>query len=227
MYAKVALLPKRRGNLHPPSVFQSGVSGAPDEVFVPSVEQADGSIVGLGIFSSEQIALRVLKDFLKRTEQMELIAAEMTKWQIDLIGHEGSTIILRMANRICPVCQRKTFWFDLNNFSAHCEGNMCGAWIEDNIHLEDTIDCGWPPTRFLHQSHSIDNAIAELKKIGAKLHAAGQRVSEISDAAHSEAFGMESPKDRKERLMRQFGESGDSQLLSTNSNDEEGTPADE
>lgn len=189
------------------------MSDAPAEVFVPSVEQSDGSIVGLGVFSSEPIAMRVLKDFLKRTEQMDLIAAVLTKWEIDLIGHEGSTIILRMSNRICPVCQRKTFWFDLNNFNAHCEGNMCGAWIEDNIHDEEIIDCGWPPTRYLHQSRSIKDAIAELKKIGAKLHAAGQRVSELSDAAYAEAFEYEAPKDRKERLMRQFGESGESSLL--------------
>ena len=35
-----------------------------DEVFVPSVEQGDGVVVGLGIFSSETIAMNVLKDFL-------------------------------------------------------------------------------------------------------------------------------------------------------------------
>ncbi len=58
------------------------MSDAPAEVFVPSVEQSDGSIVGLGVFSSEPIAMRVLKDFLKRTEQMDLIAAVLTSGKL-------------------------------------------------------------------------------------------------------------------------------------------------
>ena len=176
-----------------------------NEVFVPSVEQSNGEIVGLGIFSTEPIAMSVLKDFLKRTEQMDLVSAELTKWQIDMIGQEGSTLLLRMANRLCPVCERITFWVDLVSFNALCYGGSCGAWIEDNIHDEEIIDCGWPPLRFLHQSRSIKDAMNELKKMGARLKAAGAAASEMADQAHGVEY--DDPKNRAERLMRQFGQS--------------------
>ena len=181
-----------------------------DEVFVPSVEQGDGVVVGLGIFSSETIAMNVLKDFLKRTEQMDLVSSELTKWQLDMIGQDGSTLLLRMANRLCPVCERTTFWVDLVSFNALCYGTSCGAWIEDNIHEDEIIDCGWPPLRYLHQSRSVKDAMYELGKIGARLKAAGEAASALADQAYEDEFG--DPKNRTERIMRQFGQSalGDS-----------------
>ena len=165
------------------------MADAEREVFVPSVEQGDGIVVGLGIFSTEKIAMSVLKDFLKRTEQMDLISAEMTRWVIDIIGHEGSNLLFRMANRRCPVCERNTFWIDLVSFNAMCYGSGCGAWIEDNI--EEIIDCGWPPLRFLHQSPTVESAMTELGKMGARLKAAGQADSDLAAKAFLEEYGEE------------------------------------
>ncbi len=165
------------------------MADAEREVFVPSVEQGDSVVVALGIFSEEKIAMSVLKDFLKRTEQMDLVSAEMTRWVIDIIGHEGSSLLFRMANRMCPVCERNTFWIDLVSFNAMCYGSGCGAWIEDNIHQEEIIDCGWPPMRFLHQSPTVESAMTELGKMGARLKAAGQASSALAARAFLEEYG--------------------------------------
>lgn len=180
------------------------MADAEREVFVPSVEQGDGIVVGLGIFSEEKIAMSVLKDFLKRTEQMDLISAEMTRWVIDIIGHEGSNLLFRMANRRCPVCERNTFWVDLASFSAMCYGSGCGAWIEDNFHIEEIVDCGWPPLRFLHQSSTVENAMTELRKMGIRLKAAGQANSALAAKAFLDEVGAEGS--LTEEVLAKMGE---------------------
>ena len=45
----------------------------------------------------------------------------------------------------------------------------------------------------------------ELKKMGARLKAAGAAASEMADQAHGVEY--DDPKNRTERLMRQFGQS--------------------
>jgi len=159
------------------------MTDAPQEVYVPSVEQRDEVVVGLGVFSTEKIALSILKDFLKRSEQMDLISAEMTKWEIDIVGQEASSLLMRLANRQCPVCERGAFWLDLKSFNAQCYASGCGAWIEDNIHDEDIIDCGWPPLRFLHQASTVEIAMKKLEEMGARLKAAGQANSMLASQA--------------------------------------------
>ena len=46
--------------------------GSPSRVYVPSVLEADGNAIGMGCFSTEQIAWEVMKTFLGKSEQMDL-----------------------------------------------------------------------------------------------------------------------------------------------------------
>jgi hypothetical protein len=79
-----------------------------------------------------------------------------------------------MECKDCPVCGRRTFWMDLENFSALCHGNACAAWVEESTLEPGVIDCGWPPVRFLKQAKDIDEAFSELFKLGDKMKAISQ-----------------------------------------------------
>lgn len=146
-------------------------------VYVPTVLETEGNAIGLGCFSSEQIAWQVLRSFLKKSEQMSLESASIVIWDVDVIGHEAMTELTNLVVKSCPVCLRKTMWFDLDQFSAICYGTACSAWIEENVHTPEIIDCGFPPTQFLKQAKSIDEAMTELGIVGSKIRSAGEDVS--------------------------------------------------
>ena len=146
-------------------------------VFVPTVLETSGNAIGLGCFSTEQVAWQVLRSFLKKSEQMSLDSASIVIWDIDVIGHDAMTELTNLVVRECPVCQRKTMWFDLDQYSAICYGTACSAWIEENLHEKDIIDCGFPPTQYLKQTKSIDEAITELTNLGNKIRSAGEDVT--------------------------------------------------
>ena len=101
-------------------------------VFVPSVVEEDGSNLGLGCFSTEKVAWQVLRTFLKKSEEMLLTNCSVVIWDIDRVGEEAMTVLATMECKDCPVCSRRTFWIDLENFSALCHGSACSAWIEEN-----------------------------------------------------------------------------------------------
>jgi len=142
-------------------------------VFVPSVTEEDGGTIGLGCFSTEKVAWEVLRTFLKRSEEMLLTSSSVVVWDIDRVGEEAMNVLATMECKDCPVCSRRTFWIDLENFSALCHGSACSAWIEENTVDPEIIDCGWPTIRFLKQSKSIEEAVRELYKLGDRLRAAG------------------------------------------------------
>ena len=144
-------------------------------VFVPSVVEQDGGTIGLGCFSSEETAWQVLRAFLKKSEQMLLTNSSVIIWDVDRVGEDAMTVLSTMECKDCPVCSRRTFWVDLDNFSALCHGSACSAWIEENTIDSEIIDCGWPTTRFLKQNKSIEEAVRELYKLGDKLRAAGMK----------------------------------------------------
>ena len=108
---------------------------------------------------------------------MSLDSASIVIWDVDVIGHDAMTELSNLVVKTCPVCLRKTMWFDLDQFSAICYGTACSAWIEENVHSPDIIDCGFPPTQFLKQTKSIDEAMTELGNIGSKIRSAGEDVS--------------------------------------------------
>ena len=142
-------------------------------VFVPSVTEEDGGTIGLGCFSTEKVAWEVLRTFLKRSEEMLLTSSSVVVWDIDRVGEEAMNVLATMECKDCPVCSRRTFWIDTDNFSALCHGTACSAWIEENTVDPEIIDCGWPTIRFLKQNKSIDEAVEALFKLGDKLKSAG------------------------------------------------------
>ncbi|MFL2984502.1 MAG: hypothetical protein ACJZ5B_03370 [Candidatus Poseidoniaceae archaeon] len=159
-------------------------------VFVPSVTEEDGGTIGLGCFSSEKVAWEVLRTFLKRSEEMLLSSSSVVIWDVDRVGEEAMTVLATMECKDCPVCSRRTFWIDLENFSALCHGSACSAWIEENTVDPEIIDCGWPTIRFLKQSKSIEEAVKELYKLGDRLKAAGvgEQVSGSAEQLMQEHF---------------------------------------
>ena len=170
------------------------------EVFVPTVEEADGNVIGLGVFSSERIANNILKEYFKHSWKGSIVSANLTRWQVDLVGEDAITVLAKWSCQNCPICARPTFWIDLDNFSALCHGTACGAWMEDNIHEEDVIDIGLPSIRWLHQARSIKQAMIEFRKKAAEMRAAGgEPDEEMVD------YTMEDAKTRMERLMRKEG----------------------
>lgn len=140
---------------------------SPSRVYVPSVLEVDGNAIGMGCFSSEQIAWEVMKTFLAKSEQMNLEQATIVAWDVDVVGEDGMTVLTKLEGKICPVCQRRTFWVDLEHLSALCYGSQCSAWIEQSTVDPEIIDCGWPPLRFLKQVKEIEEAYNELRTIGA------------------------------------------------------------
>ena len=148
-------------------------------VFVPSVTEEDGGTIALGCFSTEDTAWQVLRAFLKKSEQMLLESCSVVVWDVDIVGEEAMTILSTMECRDCPVCGRRTFWIDVDNFSALCHGSACSAWIEENTVDPEIIDCGWPTIRFLKQNKSIDEAVETLFKLGDRLKSVGsERIDE-------------------------------------------------
>jgi hypothetical protein len=105
---------------------------------------------------------------------MALKRSDLVIWDVDKVGEEGMTVLSSMHCRDCPVCKRRTFWIDLETFSAMCTGQACEAWIEESTIEPGIIDLGWPPMRFLKQAENLGDAISELNKIGAQLEAAGR-----------------------------------------------------
>ena len=150
----------------------------PSRVFVPSVTEEDGGTIGLGVFSSEEVAWKVLRKFLSKSHLMTLTRSDLVIWEIDQVGEDGMTVLSSMHCRDCPVCKRRTFWMDLDTYSAMCTGNLCAAWIEESTVEPGKIDLGWPPTRFLKQAETIEDALSELRIIGAEIEAAGRTPDE-------------------------------------------------
>ena len=143
-------------------------------VYVASVVEEGDNSLALGCFSSEETAWQVLRTFIKKSEQMLLVSSTVVVWDIDVIGENGVNVLSTMECKDCPVCARRTFWMDLDNFSALCHGDACAAWVEESTLEPGVIDCGWPPIRFLKQTQSIDEAFSELFKLGDQMKAISQ-----------------------------------------------------
>ena len=156
---------------------------SPSRVFVPSVLEAAGNAIGMGCFSTEQIAWEVMKTVLAKSEQMNLEQATIIAWDVDVVGTDGMTVLTTLEGKICPVCQRRTFWVDLEHLSALCYGSQCSAWIEQSTVDPEIIDCGWPPLRFLKQVKDIEEAYNELRTVGADVLASTEEYSNAATQA--------------------------------------------
>ena len=135
-------------------------------VYVPSVIEEEQGPIGLGCFSEEATAWRVLRAFLRKTERMRLERASVVAWDVDVIGEDGMTELAHLQVRDCPVCRRRTMWVDLRQFSALCYGSACEAWVEEHPTEKDTVDCGWPQTRFFQRCETAEEAFEVLAGLG-------------------------------------------------------------
>ena len=60
-------------------------------VYVPSAVEEDGTVVGMGCFSSQETALNVLRSFLKKSHQVPLQRASVAAWDIDAVSYTHLT----------------------------------------------------------------------------------------------------------------------------------------
>ncbi len=152
-------------------------------VYVPSVIEEEQGPIGLGCFSEEATAWRVLRAFLRKTERMRLERASVVAWDVDVIGEDGMTELAHLQVRDCPVCRRRTMWVDLRQFSALCYGSACEAWVEEHPTEKDTVDCGWPQTRFFQRCETAEEAFEVLSGLGADIHAHEENKQGEAEAA--------------------------------------------
>ena len=62
-------------------------------VYVPSAVEEDGTVVGMGCFSSQETALNVLRSFLKKSHQVPLQRASVAAWDVDVVGDDAVTVL--------------------------------------------------------------------------------------------------------------------------------------
>jgi hypothetical protein len=162
---------------------------SPSRVYVPSATESDGTAIGMGCFSTEEIAWQVLKTFLGKSEQMSLTEASVVAWDVDVLGEDGMTVLSSLEGKICPVCLRRTFWVDLEHLSALCYGSSCSAWIEQSTVDPEIVDCGWPPLRFLKQVKDIEEAYNELRTIGSDVASSMEQTNDaITQQMYESSF---------------------------------------
>ena len=157
----------------------------PPTVFVPSIEKMDGELMGLGIFSSEENANEILKEYLKNAWMVKLKSAQVVAWEVDVAGQNGSIVLRHMIPKSCPVCERESFWIDAINYNALCYAETCQAWIEEGTINPEQVDCGWPVVGFIAHCENIDDALNLLDRFGAKIRA-GMEVTNIEKLLEEE-----------------------------------------
>ena len=148
-----------------------GDNSPPPMAFVPSIENEEGDLMGLGIFSTEELANDVLRKYLKNAWMVKLKSAQVVVWEVDVAGKDGSVVLRHMIPKTCPVCERECFWIDAINYNALCYADTCQAWIEEGTINPEQVDCGWPVVGFIAHCENIDDALNLLDKFGARIRA--------------------------------------------------------
>ena len=64
------------------------------QVYVPTVATPGGEKTQLGVFSSEQDAWDVMRAFLSKASATDVVHGNITAWEIDFVGEEGSFCLL-------------------------------------------------------------------------------------------------------------------------------------
>lgn len=146
-------------------------------VFVPSIVNSDDVQEGLGIYSTEQKALDVLRDTLRARTAERLKDAQIVLWVLDEAKTPSIPLKHMLAHR-CPVCRQPAFWIDAIEMNALCYVRSCQAWVEHSDIETDKVDCGWPPIGFTSQSADLDEALQILKVYGAKMRGSGTMAKE-------------------------------------------------
>ena len=90
------------------------------QVYVPTVATPGGEKTQLGVFSSEQDAWDVMRAFLAKAGATYVVHGNITAWEIDFVGEEGSFVLVSFDRNNCPVCDELTFWIEGDDERASC-----------------------------------------------------------------------------------------------------------
>ena len=167
------------------------------QVYVPVVATPGGEKTQLGVLSSEQDAWDVMRAFLSKAGETQVVTASIVAWEIDFVGEEGSFELATFDRKSCPVCTELSFWVEGEDERARCYYSRCGAWIEENRFEPGRWDCGWPSANWNKRSDSFESAHKGLVEMRAKSNSAG-----MSERMPSREAWL-SEKDRERRTIQQ------------------------
>jgi hypothetical protein len=154
------------------------------QVFMPSVVNVDEVPTPLGVTSKESDAWDVLRAFFARAENTEYVEAYVEVWEIDYVGEEPNTELGRMRRRPCPICERSSFWEELdepnykgvrNGKSGRCHRPECSAWVDENNVEEGRWDCGWPAAQWTKRAESYNLGVRGLVEMRGAVTASGRK----------------------------------------------------
>jgi len=146
------------------------------QVYVPTVATPGGEKTQLGVFSSEQDAWDVMRAFLAKAGATDVVHGNITAWEIDFVGEEGSFVLVSFDRNNCPVCDELTFWVEGDDERARCYNPRCGAWIEQNAYDPTRWDCGWPAANWNKRAEDYKQAYQGLVSMRGSAASAGTSV---------------------------------------------------
>ena len=167
------------------------------QVYVPTVATPGGGKTQLGVFSKEQDAWDVMRAFLGKAGATDVVHGNITAWEIDFVGEEGSFILAAFDRKNCPVCDELTFWVEGDEERARCYYPRCGAWIEQNAYDPSRWDCGWPAANWNKRAEDYQHAYKGLVAMRGQSNSAGM----TNRMSSREAWLGE--KDRERRTIQQ------------------------
>ena len=92
-------------------------------VYVPSAVEEDGTVVGMGCFSTQETALNVLRSFLKKSHQVPLQRASVASWDVDVVGDDAVTVLSEYECRTrAPSAIERRFGLTLNASRPNATG---------------------------------------------------------------------------------------------------------
>ncbi|MDP6906345.1 MAG: hypothetical protein QF440_02895 [Candidatus Thalassarchaeaceae archaeon] len=149
------------------------MEGVLKQVFAPIVATPGGSETTLGVFSKEEDAWDVLRAFLAKAGETDIVSGNITVWEIDYVGEDGQFILAEFDRNPCPVCEERSFWVEGDNERARCYNLRCGSWIEQNTFDSSRWDCGWPAANWEKRADDYKQAFRRLIEMRAQSTSAG------------------------------------------------------
>ena len=145
----------------------------PKQVFVPAVSTPGGKETKLGVFSKEDDAWDVLRAFLSKAADTDIVSGNITVWEIDYVGEEGQFVLETFDCNSCPICDTRSFWVEGDEAKARCYNTSCSAWIERNTYEPGRWDCGWPAANWEKRANDYKQAFQRLVEMRAQSTSAG------------------------------------------------------
>ena len=145
----------------------------PKQVFVPTVATPGGKETRLGVFSKEEDAWDVMRAFLTKAADTEIVSGNIAAWEIDYVGEDGQFVLESFDRNPCPVCDVRSFWVEGDEARARCYNISCSAWIEKNNYEIGRWDCGWPAANWEKRAENYKQALQRLVEMRAQSTSAG------------------------------------------------------